>query len=83
MRYQGSVIRRRVAAGSKSDHSAVLLDTGSEQYVLRRVGANPFSDPALEKLVGQKVTFDGSVRGYTLFVDNWQPLSSSAVTEPE
>jgi hypothetical protein len=76
MQYRGAVIRKRVAPGSKSDHNAVLLDTGSEQYVLRRVGGNPFSDPALEQLVGKEVSFDGSVRGYTLFVDHWQALDN-------
>jgi hypothetical protein len=81
MTYSGAVIRKPIAAGSKSAHAAVILDTGSEQFVLRRVGGNPFSDPTLEQLVGQKITFDGSVRGYTLFVDRWQPLDGRATAE--
>ena len=74
MKYKGRVIEEVVAKGSKSEHRAVLLDTGKEKYVLRRPGENPYSDPTLEKLVGKEISATGNVSGYTLFISDWSEI---------
>lgn len=58
--FTGMVKKQVVNKGSKSEHEAVVLDTGDGHPVkLRIMGNNPFSDPALDKLVGMRVTFNG------------------------
>ena len=71
MRYSGEVIKEVVAKGSKSEHRAVLLDTGKQQYILRRLGGNAFSDPTLDKLVGKTISAVGEVTGNTLIMSEW------------
>ena len=77
-RFVGEVIRKPYAAGSKSEHEAVLLVTGSGEYRLRRVGGNPFSDPELNKLVGHRISCQGIVRGGNLIMSDWELRESSA-----
>jgi len=74
MEFKGRVIKEVFAKGSKSERPAVLLDTGSERYVLRRQGGNPFSDPALDKLVGKTISASGNVTGYTLIMSDWSEI---------
>ena len=38
----GDVVRTRIGAGSKSDHDAVVVDTGSQTLLLRRRGGNAY-----------------------------------------
>jgi len=71
MEISGRVIKEVFAKGSKSERPAVLLDTGKTRYVLRRQGGNPFSDPALDKLVGKTISVVGNVTGYTLLMSDW------------
>ncbi len=71
MEITGRVIKEVFAKGSKSERPAVLLDTGKKRYVLRRQGGNPFSDPALDKLVGKNISAVGNVTGYTLIMSDW------------
>ncbi len=71
MEFTGKVIKEVFAKGSKSERPAVLLDTGKARYVLRRQGGNPFSDPALDKLVGKTISADGNLTGYTLLMTDW------------
>ncbi len=71
MEIKGTVVKEVVGKGSKSEHAAVLLDTGKKRYVLRRQGGNPFSDPALDKLVGKNISVVGNVTGYTLLMSDW------------
>ena len=69
--YVGTVQRKRVAAGSKSEHDAVVLATTSGEFVLRRLGGNPFADPEIDALVGRSLRFTGELRGSTLIVSSW------------
>ena len=71
MQIKGRVIREVVAKGSKSERPAVLLDTGTTLYVLRRPGENPFNDPTLDALVGKDISATGNVNGNTLFLSDW------------
>ena len=72
MQFKGRVIREVVAKGSKSERPAVLLDTGKQRYVLRRIGGNPYEDSTLEKLVGKDISVTGEVTGYTLLMSDWK-----------
>jgi hypothetical protein len=76
--YEGQVIKKRHAAGSKSDHEAVMLDVGDEELVLRRFGGNAFSDDVLDKLVGHRIRGTGQRIGCTLILRDWVELDSSA-----
>jgi hypothetical protein len=68
----GTVIRTKIAPGSKSDHVGVVLRTGEgDEYVLRRVGGNAFRDPALERLVGSTITGIGLVSGRNFIMKDW------------
>jgi hypothetical protein len=69
--FVGTVVRRAVAAGSKSERDAVLLSTPSGDLALRRSGGNPFVDPVLDALVGKRLRFEGELRGATLIVSAW------------
>ena len=71
MEISGRVIKEVVAKGSKSERPAVILDTGKKRYVLRRIGANPFEDATLDKLVGKTITATGEVAGFTLMMSDW------------
>ena len=72
--FTGTVVKACFAPGSKSEREAVMLDTGSERLVLRQKGGNAFRDPALEALVGRRITGSGHRTGYTLILDNWATL---------
>jgi hypothetical protein len=71
MHLSGKVTRQRYAAGSKSDHSAVMLETPSGLYKLTRLGGNPFSDPELERLVGCEIDGVGNVSRNQFILTNW------------
>ena len=64
---RGKVVMSRYAAGSKSDHMAVMLSTPEGEFKLRRPGGNPFNDPELEGLVGQEIEGAGNIAG-NLFI---------------
>jgi hypothetical protein len=72
--FEGHVVRKRVSGGSKSDRSAVLLDIGDEQLVLRRFGGNAFRDTVLDDLVGHRIRGTGQRIGCTLILHEWQDL---------
>ena len=55
----GVVIEKAFGTGSKSEHTAIFLQTADGDYQLRRMGGNPFSDPELKNLVGEKVVARG------------------------
>ena len=69
--FRGRVDRRAVAAGSKSEHDAVVLVTDDgRELILRRLGGNPFADPELDALVGKTVRCTGELRGTTLIASD-------------
>jgi hypothetical protein len=71
-RISGTVVRKNVAGGSKSEHQAVLLRTADgEEWLLRRLGGNAFSDPQLDELVGASITGEGQVAGNTFILKSW------------
>ncbi len=77
-RFTGNVVKKRWGKGSKSDHMAVVLESGESFHRLRRVGGNPFFDEELEKLVGKKIEVKGSLMDpYTILLTSWQELDES------
>jgi hypothetical protein len=64
MELKGKVVIKRFAKGSKSEHDAVYLETDQGNYVLRQAGANPFADPKLKKLVGKRISAEGTLKDY-------------------
>lgn len=68
---KGAVQKKIVAPGSKSERRAVVLESPDGDFLLRRVGGNPFTDPELEALVGQVLEFSGSLHGQYFFVTGW------------
>lgn len=65
---QGRLQLERVDQGSKSERlAAQLLLADGQRVLLRRVGANPFSDPLWPALQGQVLRVSGVWReGYFL-----------------
>lgn len=63
----GTVVEKCFGEGSKSEHTAIYLQTDDGDFQLRRLGGNPFSDPELKKLVGEKVCAVGRL-AQALFV---------------
>jgi hypothetical protein len=74
MIFTGTVTRRPFSPGSKSEHSAVVLQTDGGEYVLRRMGGNPFVDPVLESLVGKRVQIDGNIQDYNVVIHDWREV---------
>lgn len=75
MPLSGQVMVKRMAVGSKSERSAVILKTpAGKEYVLRRRDGNPFADPQLDKLVGHSIRGRGLVHGYSFILDDWQTI---------
>jgi hypothetical protein len=67
----GTVVRRRVSGRSKHAHEGVVLETADGDLILRREGANPFHDPALQALVGKRLRCRGELDGAMFFVTSW------------
>jgi hypothetical protein len=72
MQFSGEVIHHKVGAGSKSEHTAVVLLTSEGPLKLRRASGNPFHDAELEKLVGRKIVAEGQVHQGQLLLASWQ-----------
>ena len=73
---EGDIVRRLVGAGSKSEREAVVLDTPERSYLLRRREGNPFADPVLDQLVGQRLRLVGTALDTTFVIDDWEPTNS-------
>jgi hypothetical protein len=70
----GKVINKPFGKGSKSEYEAVFLETEHQEYVLRRLGGNPFYDEEIQRLVGKTIRCHGVVVDYTLLISDWAVL---------
>jgi len=61
MKLQGLVVEGVYGEGSKSEHTAVYLDTGAKKYRLKRRGGNPFFDQTLRDLIGKTILAEGNL----------------------
>jgi len=64
MKIKGKIVKDTFGVGSKSEHEAVYLDTGTEKYRLKRRGGNPFYDETLHNLVGKIIEVEGNITGH-------------------
>ena len=71
------MIRKTFSPGSKSEHDAVYIRSDRGEYVLRRRGGNPFSDPVLDDLVGKEISCEGNIKDYVFLISDWQELSGT------
>ncbi|MFY9610244.1 MAG: hypothetical protein WAU45_16725 [Blastocatellia bacterium] len=71
MEFTGRVVKKLFGKGSKSEHDAVMIETRNGNYVLRRQGGNPFSDPELDLLIGKRIRGNGVLAGSTLIMSDW------------
>ena len=72
--FQGQVVKRPFAVGSKSERDGVFLETKRDTYLLRQIGGSPYYDRELEKLVGKTIKAEGEIDDYMLFVSGWKVL---------
>lgn len=70
MKLKGKVVEGTFGKGSKSEHNAVYLDTGTEKYRLKRIGGNPFYDETLHNLVGKIIEAEGNITDYFFEITN-------------
>ena len=72
----GRVVRKRLSAGSKSEHEALVLQTpDGAEYALRRQDGNPFNDPVLDPLEGRVIACEGRVREGLVILISWKIVS--------
>ena len=71
---EGRVVTKRIGAGTKSEHDAIVLVTPGNEYKLRRQGGNPFVDPEMSKLVGKRIRASGVVDSDQLIMSDWKEL---------
>ena len=74
MKLRGRVIKKAYAAGSKSGHKAVFLQSPKGDFKIQLPDANPFSDPRLNALVGKSISATGDLDPNThqFFISSWQ-----------
>ena len=80
--YTGTITRKTVNAGSKSEHEAVVLQTATETLQLRVKGNNPFIDPALLPFIGTRATITGEEYKGHLIVDSLSDIKPELVRNP-
>jgi len=68
------VVSKKIGAGTKSEHDAVVLVTPAQEYKLRRRGGNPFVDPEILRLVGKRIRANGVVDSGQLIMSDWKEL---------
>jgi len=64
--YIGTASLGMFAAGSKSEHLAVFLNTDNKRYKIRTVGGKPFTDDSLNKYIGKTIACTGYIEDYLL-----------------
>lgn len=72
MEWRGTVKRKLIRRGTKSEHQALVLVTPEGEYKLRRVDGNPFHDEMLDELEGNRVRCTGELDGNEIILDYWK-----------
>lgn len=68
MKYTGKVFKKLYAPGSKSEREAIMIKTEEGEFLLRRLGGNPFRDDSLNSLVGKTIQCEGHRTDVTLII---------------
>ena len=74
MSFQGTVQRKLLSRGSKSEHIGMVLRCAEGTYTLRRMGGNAFCDPVLEALEGKTLRGEGIVRNGVLILRQYDVI---------
>ena len=74
MKIRGSVIKKKLYTGTKSEHEGLVLVTPEGEYKLRRQGGNPFWDESLAPLEGKEILCEGLLRGNQLIMTRWKVI---------
>ena len=79
MTVSGTVVRRRVAIGSKFEREALCIVSDGGEYLLRKPGSSgapDYIDPEFAALTGKTIRVDGTVNQSrsTFFVSHWEEL---------
>jgi len=72
MKIRGHVIKKKLYAGSKSEHEGLVLVTPQGEYKLRRQGGNSFWDEELTPLEGKEIECEGLLRGNQFIMTRWK-----------
>lgn len=75
MRISGRVIKKKLYAGTKSEHEGLVLVTAEGEFKLQRKGGNPFWDETIAKLEGKEIEAEGSLRETRFIMSRWNALS--------
>ena len=79
MKLRGTVVRRVVGLGSKSERDAIVLVTDRQaELILRNSGGNPLFDPTLEALVGKQIQCEGTEHGQTLIMESYHVIDENS-----
>ena len=74
MNIRGHVIKKKLYAGTKSEHEGLALVTPEGEFKLRRQGGNPFWDEELAPLEGKEIECEGLLRGNQLIMARWNVI---------
>ncbi len=80
-RFEGLVVQRLHAKGTKSGHDAILLETREGTHRLRRAAGTSFDDPKLQAIVGKRIACVGSLHQGMLIIDSWEDLDQPGPEE--
>jgi len=75
MRVRGRVTKKKLYAGTKSEHEGLVLVTAEGEFKLQRKGGNPFWDETIAELEGKEIEAEGSLRETRFIMSRWNPLS--------
>ena len=71
MKLRGRVIKKKLYAGSKSEHEGIALATSQGELKLRRKEGNPFWDETLADLEGKEIEGEGIIRSHQFIMEHW------------
>ncbi|MEP6738019.1 MAG: hypothetical protein ABJA70_21015 [Chryseolinea sp.] len=74
VKLSGIVVQKAFGKGSKNEHQAIYIETDKGDFVLRKVGDNPFENKAIVNLVGQRVEVKGTIKDYLFLADEIRVL---------
>lgn len=74
--FNGIVQKKLLNPGSRSEQASVVLHTNDGKDLSIRInGHNPFSDPELDNLVGQRVSIQGTLYNNAVFAEKMEDIS--------
>ena len=74
MKIRGRVVKKRLYAGTKSEHEGLVLVTAEGEFKLLRKGGNPFRDEILAELEGKEVEAEGALQETRFTMSHWTVL---------